>query len=172
MRRPHLVEEPSVRDDGLQLDEDRGLQERLWTIERLAHVLMALLVLAGLAGLAGAGGWLSQGREETATAVVDFPRFPRWDTGEEVDVRFKEPREVHRVELSGPVHRRWVVEEVSPPPLGATATAEGLALEFESEAAEGITVTLRLSARRPGPARLMLAADGAEAGTLRMFVLP
>lgn len=33
------LEQPPIRDDGLQLDEHRRFQERFWTIARLSETL-------------------------------------------------------------------------------------------------------------------------------------
>lgn len=64
---------PPVRADGLQLAEDRRVQERIWTAERVSHVVLLLIVLAALAGVSGSGGLLSRTTLVSESGTIDAP---------------------------------------------------------------------------------------------------
>jgi hypothetical protein len=163
---------PEIRDDGLQLDEDRQLQERIWTAERVAHAVFALVVLAGLAGLAGSGGPLARARQAGEAGAIEYVRIARFDTAADVTIRFAAARPDHRVRIAGPFPDRAEIESVQPRPVREVAGADGITFEFAAEAGEPASATLRLRPTAPGISRLTIAIDDAAplAGTL--LVLP
>jgi hypothetical protein len=140
---------PGIRPDGLQLEEDRRLQERLWTAERVAHVVFALLVAAGLAGALGAGGPLASGTREIEGGEVDHPRILRWETSEDIVVRLDDPA-APRLVLEGPV-------------------PESLALDFEPGTR---LAALRVVPARPGLVGLGIAIGDGSAARFTLLVLP
>jgi hypothetical protein len=163
---------PPVREDGLQISEDRALQERFWTMERVAHGSFGVLVALGLLGLSGAGGPLSVATATSEGGSVRYARLARWETPSEMTVRFAAQRPVHRLTLIEPSPERFLVEGVQPQPARALATPEGLVLEFDAAEVPGARVTLRLRATRPGPSRLGVRVDDAAPVPLTGFVLP
>jgi hypothetical protein len=159
---------PGIRPDGLQLEEDRRLQERLWTAERVAHVVFALLVAAGLAGALGAGGPLASGTREIEGGEVDHPRILRWETSEDIVVRLDDPA-APRLVLEGPVPETLRLDAVEPQPVRATASPEGLALDFEPGTR---LAALRVVPARPGLVGLGIAIGDGSAARFTLLVLP
>ena len=163
---------PEIRDDGLQLDEDRQLQEKIWTAERVAHVLFGFVVLAGLAGLAGSGGPLARASRSTEAGSVAYVRLARFDTAADLTVRFAAARPDHRVRIAGPFPDRLQIESVQPRPVREVAGPDGITFEFAAEPAEPASATLRLRATAPWVSRLRIGIDDAEPVTATMIVLP
>ncbi len=60
----------------LEIGQDLGFQRRQWAIQRVAWVVMALVVVAGLLGLLGEGP-LSRASAEAGPVEVEYPRFER-----------------------------------------------------------------------------------------------
>jgi hypothetical protein len=169
---PQKAVYPEIRDDGLQLDEDRQLQERIWTAERVAHVVFGLIVLAGLLGLAGSGGPLARATQAGEAGSVEYLRIARFDTAANVTIRFAAPRADHRVRIAGPFPDRAEIESVQPQPVREVAGPDGITFEFAAEAGEPASVTLRLRPTTPGVARLTIAIDDAAPFAGTMVVLP
>jgi hypothetical protein len=165
-------EMPPVRADGLQIDEDRRLQERIWFAERVSHGAILLLVLAAVAGLAGSGGILARGTIATAAGTIDHPRILRWETAEDLTVRFEAAGGDRSLRLVGPLADRVFVEAIQPDPRASRATAEGVVYDFAAEAGAFAVVTLRLRASRPGVVRLGIGVDDAPAVEALIVVLP
>jgi len=169
---PGQVDYPEIREDGLQLDEDRRLQEKIWTAERVAHVVFLLLMLAGLAGLAGSGGPLARATVQSEAGSVEYVRIARFDTAADVTIRFASRRPEHRVRIAGPFPDRFQVETVQPQAVRELAGPEGITFEFAAEATEPASVTLRLRAITPGLWRFRIAIDDAEPVEATVVVLP
>jgi hypothetical protein len=163
---------PEIRDDGLQLDEDRQLQERIWTAERIAHAVFGLVVLAGLAGLAGSGGPLARATQAGEAGSVEYVRIARFDTAADVTIRFAAGRPDHRVRIAGPFPDRAQIESVQPRPVREVAGPDGMTFEFAAEASEPASATLRLRPTTPGLSRLSIAIDDAAPFAGTMVVLP
>jgi hypothetical protein len=163
---------PEIREDGLQLDEDRRLQEHIWTIERVAHAALFVFVLIALAGLTGNGGPLAETSTAGGGGRVDYPRITRVDAPATFTFSFAEARAKHRVRIDGGFPERFRVEEVSPEPLRQSAGRDGLAFELAATGAEPARAVVRLRGLRPGLSRLEIAIDGAAPVTATIFVLP
>ncbi len=71
----------SAPSDGLNLDSDLELQERVWRMERVGWVVTAVLLGAAMLGAFGGTGLLSRGHQtEGDDLSVDFPRLARHST--------------------------------------------------------------------------------------------
>lgn len=70
---------------GLELEDDMRFQHRLWRIERLGWLLMALLVVAAAAGLGP--GPLARTQASGERLLVEYDRVARLDTATEIDLR-------------------------------------------------------------------------------------
>jgi hypothetical protein len=163
---------PPIRADGLQLEEDRPLQERIWTMERVAHGVFGLLVVAGLSGLAGSGGPIADTTLTGDAGSVTLPRIARWETPAEVAVGFTQNQPRHRLTLAGPFVDRMIVESVQPQPARSSAGPDGLVYEFAAEGRAAARATLRVSPSRPGLSRLRIALDDAAPLSAAIVVLP
>lgn len=166
------LEVAAVRDDGLQLDEDRRLQERLWTVERCAWLVFGLLVLAALAGLTGGGGPLSHGHMAMAGGTVEYPRIARWQASEELIVEFGAGEGPRTVTLSSSFTEQFQIESIQPRPARWDAGAEGQRLTFEVTNGGTGNVTLYVRPSDPGVVSFELALDGGASGRFSTIVLP
>ncbi len=71
-----------MRSDGaLELEQDLDFQRRVWRVQRIGWIVMALLVVAGLAGLTGHGPMAkaSAGAAEDGL-VITYDRLTRYET--------------------------------------------------------------------------------------------
>lgn len=143
---------PEPPSRAIEIDTGPAFQERWWRLERLAWVLMGLLIVAALCGLTGAGGPLSRGQVEAGNATIDYPRIARWQSAEDATIRFASDAtgEVD-VLLSARFAEAFDVETVQPQPASAASTAEGHRLTFDLGTGAGSKiVTLSLRPGRPG----------------------
>lgn len=159
----------------LDLDADRGFQERWWRVERVAWALMGMLILAALAGLTGAGGPLSRGHVQVGETTIDYPRIARWQSADEATIRFAADMTGSvDVLLSTSFAEAFDVETMMPRPNRALSTVEGQLLSFDLGDAPGTkTVTLSLRPNHPGlPDRGTVRIGDAPPATVRFVILP
>lgn len=166
------IEAPPVREDGLQLGEDRVLQERFWTGQRVAWGAFALIGLLALSGLSGAGGPLATATRVTPEGELRHPRVARWTRSDEIAVRFAGAADRHRLALSDAFLERFAIEGVQPQPERALAGPEGIVLEFAATGGAGARVALRVRPERPGFARYAVALDGRAPVEVATVILP
>jgi hypothetical protein len=69
----------SLRNEAeLEIDEDLQQQRKVWLIERISWVIMALLLLAAMLGLLGHGPLSSSTLDNTASGMlIQYERFER-----------------------------------------------------------------------------------------------
>jgi hypothetical protein len=163
---------PPVRDDGLQLRENRALQERMWTMERVAHGLFGVAVLIGLSGLAGAGGPVAETTLTSEAGSVRLPRVARWETPQDFTIEFAESRATHVLRLAGPGMDRLIVEAMQPQPERSSAGPDSMVFEFSADDQAVARAAFRASANRPGLARLQFGLDDAAPVSATVLVLP
>src|SRR3546814_10863353 len=82
------LDQPSIRPDGLQVEDHRGYQEKLWTVERAAWIVFIVITLAAALGATGAGGPLSRQVAVTEHGRIDYPRIARWQASDELTIEF------------------------------------------------------------------------------------
>ncbi len=169
---PRSVVYPEMRDDGLQLDEDRRFQEKIWTAERVAHAAFGIIVLAGLAGLAGSAGPLAGATLHGEAGSVEYARIARFDAAASVTILFSTARPDHRVRIAGPFPDRVLIESVQPQPVRTVAGTDAITFEFAAEAAEPAFATLWLRPTTPGVSGLTIAIDDAAPIAATVVVLP
>ncbi len=167
------LEQPTVREDGLQLNEHRRFQERFWTIERLAWCVFALIIVAGLLGAFGSGGPLATKVTVIDRAIVEHPRIGRWEGTDEMIVRFKSDpaAQTRSLFLSNTFTEVFQVEDIQPLPARTVIEASGQRLFFDNPGHDGGMVTLHLRAQSAGSASFSVGVDG-ELASLSSFIFP
>ena len=165
------MQEPIIRDDGLQLEEERSFQRTFWIMERCAWVVFALALACAIAGLTGAGGYFSRATFTLADSRIDHPRITRWEASDEITVTFAPGKGMHRLTLGPAFFDAFEVEGVAPQPERSLATAGGTMLEFRARPSAVSRVTLYVRALRPGLPRYMLTVDEAST-SVSTTVLP
>jgi len=167
-----ILEKPTVREDGLQLDEYRSFQERFWTVERIVWIAFALIILAALLGAFGAGGPLASKITQTDTVVIEHPRIGRWEGTDEMSVRFKPSASPRRsLFLPDAFAEHFQVEDIQPLPVRTTIEASGQRLFFDNPDHDGGIVKLHLRAQVTGLATFEVEIDG-EPLSLTSFIFP
>jgi len=165
------LQAPSVRSDGLQLEEKRSFQERFWTAERYAWILFAIVILLALAGLSGGGGYFSRGQVSAGSAEIDFPRISRWESSDELKITLTEERAVHRIVLQHPFSEYFQIEDVQPQPERLLLAGDAEVMEFAAEPGRPARATIHVRAVHPGLARYGISVDGAPS-EITTLVLP
>ena len=136
---------------GLQIDEDRAWQEKFWTVQRVAWVLMALFIVAVIAGLTGNGGPFASASARTSAGTVEYPRVTRWLADEQVTLRLA-PSTEGEVEVLLPREfgTLFTISSIVPEPSKSEATAAGDRLTFDIGPGGGEkTVVLNVTTAKP-----------------------
>jgi hypothetical protein len=169
-----MNETRDLKDD-LDIIENRAWQERFWSIQRVAWVVMALILIAAILGAFGSGGPLATARAETAGAVIDYPRIGRWQAAAEMIVglppRSSGPVEVH---LSSEFLEVYGIDSISPAPRETAATPSGHRYTFDVvPGGERKSLVFHLRAMRAAmPTRSELRLGNSAPAQLNFVVLP
>lgn len=166
------MDQPSVKPDGLQIEEHRTFQESFWKVERAAWVVFGLVLLTAVLGLTGAGGLLERQTVNFERGSVEVPRFSRWEASDTVSASLAAGGEERRLILSPEFFRTFQVEDIDPPPISAEGSADGLVYRFRAAAPQPLAVTLHLRSQSPGVVSYRVSVDHAPAQTVRTMVWP
>lgn len=163
---------PSIRADGLQIDEFRPFQETWWTVERIAWCGFALVVIAALLGILGAGGPFSEARQSFGAAAVDYPRVTRWLANDELRVVFGAGGGSRTLTLGTGFAEHFAIDSVQPLPESVVVTEAGHRMAFAFEGGAGGPAVLNIRPSNPGIADYTIAVDDSEPVRLTTIVLP
>jgi len=166
----HATAAPPVRPDGLQMEDHRRYQERLWTAERCAWVFFVLFALAALLGVTGAGGPLSRHQAVTAAGEIDLPRVARWQTPDHMVVRFAAGGG-HTLLLSPQFSHTFQVEAIRPEPERVVSGPNGHTVHLAGGDGPA-EAFLYLRPQGPGRTQYSIALDGAPPVSLSTLTLP
>lgn len=167
---PQLAQ-PPVRSDGLQLDENRPYQERLWAVERWAWGAFLVLTLAAALGATGAGGPFSRNLVAVEGGEIDLPRITRWQASDEMTVRFARGSGERTLLLSPQFSRSFQVEAVLPRPERVVAAPDGHTFHFAAGDGRAEAV-LHLRSLFPGLVRYRVGIDGSTPTERSTLILP
>jgi hypothetical protein len=168
----HRIKTPSIRDDGLQLEEHRAFQERFWTVERFAWIVFGLLLVAALLGFTGSGGALSRTTAHMEGGSIDHPRVARWESADEMMVSFAAGAAERRLTLSPAFSEALQVEAIQPEPQSSAASGDGAVLTFDTDPEEAAEVTIHFRALKPGLPTFEARIDDGAPVSIGLLVLP
>jgi hypothetical protein len=121
----------------LEIDEDIELERTNWVVQRIAWVLMALVVLAALLGFTGSGG-IKGITQFTAGSQADglelaYDRFLRRHNPSEIQVTLYPMRDASFQELhfNKDFQEKLHVEQVIPEPAEVYSHAQGITYSFK-----------------------------------------
>ncbi len=163
---------PTVREDGLQLEEHRTFQERFWKVERIAWVFFGLVVTASLLGFTGSGGYLAVASAQQGENTIDYPRVSRWQGTDVIEIAMAAGAAERRVTLSETFFDMYQVEDVQPQAREVIAQAGQQTLMIQAQEGQPVTVRLHLRAKSPGLARYEVAVDQTAPASLTTVILP
>jgi hypothetical protein len=119
-----------------ELDEDRTFQERFWDVERVAWLILALIVIAALAGFSGQGGAFARATVSGPTGMIEYPRVTRWETSDEFRLTLAAGAgRQAAVEIGSSFPDMFEFEDIQPAPAKSYATSSGQRLVFDLDAA-------------------------------------
>jgi hypothetical protein len=160
----------------LQIAEDIAFQERDWRAERIAWVVMALIVAAAMLGLFSVGPLSATRTVDPYGAMeIEYSRFLRLSAPTKMTLRLRpEAGSASGFALILDEHfiEAFRINSVAPSPARSLAAASGLRLEFASSGEPRAAVTLHLEPIRFGRISPQIALPGGANLRLPMFVYP
>lgn len=159
---------------GLELNEDRRFQEKMWTLERIAWVVMALVLLVALVGLTGRGGPLSTATVSTPQGEVTYPRIARWEANDSLILKLPPGAPEATVDIGKGFGELFEIIDIQPQPTESSSTGEGHRMTFKLDEPPGsheVTIHLRAAAPSFGKS-FEVRLNGGSPMTLTPVVLP
>ena len=158
----------------IELNDDPRFQERLWTVERVAWVLLAALILAALLGFTGSGGPFGRSSAASGPGEIDYPLVARWAAPERIEVTAL-AGEPLTVSVDRAFLELFQIEGVVPEPTRSAAGPAGITYAFETAPGVGGTATVTLAVKPLRPslgARVGVAVGDGVPARLGVVVLP
>ncbi|NDW32747.1 hypothetical protein [Salipiger sp. PrR007] len=162
---------PPIRPDGLQIDEKRRLQSRLWSLQRLGWLVFGVVVALALLGLTGSGGPLQKQVIEFTQAQVEMPRVSRWEGADAVKLTFHTASDTPEFTLNQAFMDHFKIERIQPEPVSSTLVTDGERFRFEAAGDAPHAVKVEMRAMHFGWIRFVLAI-GDERKNAGILVLP
>lgn len=162
---------------GLQVKEDLHIQHRIWRMQRVGWVLLALFLLAGLLGLLGGAGMLNRGTVGTAdgSVRVEYPRLDRYVAPTELSIRI-EPSAFSGDSVELAVSRSWLdvfeMYGISPQPQQERVTGGDMQFRFAVTPGQPVDIAFFGRPHHVGPLPGSLQVGGGERLAFSTFVLP
>lgn len=165
------VQEPKIRNDGLQITDHPRFQRTFWRVERLAWIGFVVIIIGALFGLTGAGGPLSARTLRAGGAEITYTHIARWQTTHTVSIRMPPAGAVDPVvSISESQANDFTIDTVMPQPTRVEASAGAHRYHFAGQTGASLIV-FEVTPRQPGIYRHDLAVDG-QHQTLTTYVLP
>lgn len=162
---------PQVRQDGLQLDEQRDRQRRYWRIQRMAWWCFGGIMALAVLGLTGSGGLFHKQTVEFAAASVEVPRVSRWEGSDDLSITFRAPGDSHEVTITQPFFDRFAIERIQPEPDRTLLRPQAQAMSFPAADAPPHQVNIDIRAKDFGWTSFAMTIAG-ETRQISLLVLP
>lgn len=161
----------------IEIDEDVGFHHREQKIQRVAWVIMTLLLAAALLGLFGSGPLSNRVAGQQGGALwVEYQRFARWHAPHELRVHLgpeKAPDGRAVVWLGRPFIEAHDVDHVTPPPEAVEVHGDHYAYVFRvPSAADEVAITFTLRSEGWGRSAGTVGVRGGPSVTFQQFVYP
>jgi hypothetical protein len=142
----------------LDIAEDIDFERRSWTIQRVAWIVMALILLAALLGLFG-NGWLSHAQTSDSGGAlrIEYDRFVRHQARGELRVHFN-PAAAAGGDIGLWIDQQYLdsieMTQITPEPRDQIAVSDGVIYIFEAKAdGESVEVLFQFEVQSMGTLR-------------------
>ncbi|HXV32066.1 MAG TPA: hypothetical protein VD840_17190 [Sinorhizobium sp.] len=166
------MEQPPVRRDGLQIDENPTFQERFWKAERIAWAGFGLFILLALLGVTGSGGIYARTKLAFDGGIVDLPRFSRWEMSDSLSALLPPGEGDRRLVISSEFFRSFQVEDIEPEPVLTEGSDGAVVYHFRSSSGEPLALTMHVRSQSPGIVTYGMSVDGQPLQTARTIIWP
>jgi hypothetical protein len=161
----------------LEIDQDLGFQQRMWTAQRVGWATMAVITLAALIGLLGPGPLSKAAAGEKAGPLqVEYQRFERFSKPTTLRVTVASEAAAGgevRLWLDRQYAEAFQVQHVTPPPDRVEAASDRLTYVFDvPQPGQAVTIVFDLEAEKSGLLRGRMGLDTGPAFNFSQMVYP
>jgi len=162
-------------DDAVEVGEDLDFQRAWWRFEKIAWIVLSLVLIGDAAGLFGRG-WLAKAEVTSPdqTLHVGYERIERAGTPSEMTLRIGSTA-VHdgrvRLFVSESLLQQLGAQRIIPQPATSDVGPNGVTYTFPATGSPAI-VGIELEPSFPGVHRIELSVPGAQPIEARIAVLP
>jgi hypothetical protein len=150
--------------------EDMRFQRRTWMLERVAWIMLGLLICAALAG-AFANGPISKAKASNGELSVEYQRFQRLTRLFDFAVRIGGAA-VPVLKLNRAFQETYEIVSIEPQPERSAGGPDGIELTFARSGSGELAVVIWAHPRRWGSIALQVQAGGSAPLQLPILVYP
>lgn len=159
----------------LEIGQDLEFQRRAWAAQRVAWVVMLLLIIAALLGLFGGAGPLSSmtAGSETDGLQIEYQRFIRQGKPMSLIVQATAGQDSLRLQIDRNYLDSFQIEQITPNPDQVTARDGQIIYIFASEnPGDLIKIKFNLRPEQIGSVSGQIGLDRGETLTVNQFIYP
>ena len=120
-------------DEELSINQDLRFQRHMWKAERIGWAAIAAFLMAGMAGFFGHGPLSRTTIKERSSLIVEYDRFGRYQTPQQLDVFLTSDQlqgDVLLLRINHEFFDKVQISRIMPTPLLERATPDGITLSF------------------------------------------
>ena len=144
----------------LQVSEARNFQKWFWRAQRVAWVLLGLLLVAAAAGLTGGRGYYTQQTARGDGLILKAPWIMRKQAAESMTISLVSSAPQTGVHFDTAFAETFNIVSMTPQPVAAFATARGAGYRFERSGQGAKNLHVAVTSDRPGWANYSVVVDG------------
>ena len=160
------------RYPGFEIDEDLRHERREWRVQRIAWVLLYLLLGAIALGLFGHGPLSKAVIGPDDAPVLEYERFMRHRSPDTLHVTALPSNGKAIVAFDRQYLQRITIEQVEPQPERVVAGADDTRFIFNAASAQAVDIQFDIRPDRVGSAEGWIAVNGGERRHFSQFVYP
>jgi Tfp pilus assembly protein PilW len=155
------------------INEDPKFQRATWVVERVAWVLMALIIVAALAGYFGGASSGRTVRDSTGEVQLDYERFMRNHTPSELKIKARASAAGSvSIQLGKALFEAVEVRSVEPQPRDAALHPDGPVYTFAASSEGESDITFTIIPTKVGSIAASIGIAGQPPVRTDIFVYP
>jgi hypothetical protein len=174
-----VVEEQQMEQTNqLEIKQDIPFQQKTWTVQRVAWIILLVILGAGLLGLFGGTGLLAQASigGTNDSLQIHYKRFTQYLSPTDMQIKIQLPTDtndtlqlwIDRQYLDG-----FIVQNITPQPDKVEASFDHIIYEFAvAENTDTVTITLNIRHHRIGPLQGRIGLVDGQTLEFSQFVYP
>ncbi|HEX3074642.1 MAG TPA: hypothetical protein VHP30_13605 [Ignavibacteriales bacterium] len=162
------------RIEGLDIDEDISHQKKMWKIERISWIIMALFIIAALAGFLGTGYFSKRMHNIGENSKVEYHFFQRYSSVSELNFYIKAGAGYNPISiaLSQAYLKDAEIKRIEPEPASTEIIDDFYKYNFVNSSAAGLHILFYLEPKGFGTQTLSIIINGKNRTEIKQFVYP
>lgn len=162
------------RIEGLDIDEDISHQKKMWKIERVSWIIMALFLVMAMAGFLGTGYFSKRMQNIGENSKIEYYFFQRYSSVSELNFYIKAGSGYNPISiaLSQEYLKDAEIKRIEPEPASTEIIDDFYKYNFNNSAANDLHIFFYLEPKGLGVQTLSIIINDKNRTEIKQFVYP